>query len=159
MRPCRALALAALPLLLLTVPTLAQAPDEPKFEVLSTKIVERVESPFGEPWQTNNPAEIRGVVMLLRVAVSVPQKIWAPDISLAYTHPEDGKEDRALCLGLTNPSSSESEEGVWWINSYAKFDLKAGTSYLRALFPLENDVQEVTLTFRKPVQKKVSITR
>jgi hypothetical protein len=153
------LCVTALLLGLLAAPAAPQATDEPKFEVLSTRIVDRVESPFGDPWQTNNPDELRGVVLHIRVTVNAEQKIWAPDLGLAYVHPESGQEDRALCLGLTNPASSAEEDGVWWLNSYAKFDLKKGTSYFRALFPLENDVKEVTLTIRKPAQQKIPVTR
>lgn len=134
------------------------AQDMPRFEVLSTKVVQKLEGAQGGPIESND-TNIKVLVLLIKVTVTSDRMIWAPDLALSYTHAGSTKEDRSLCLGLSEPQSAPDAEGPWTLRNYANFTLRRGTSYFRAAFPLENDINEVALTYKRPVLASITVQR
>lgn len=132
------------------------AQELPKFEVLSMQIVEKVEG-VTQTWSTNDPSKRKGIIFLIKVISTSDTIIWPVDLALAYTR--EDKEDRSACVGVTTMVSSPEDEGVWIFGDYAKQTAKKGTRYFKALFALENNVNEVSLLYMRPYLKSITIKR
>jgi hypothetical protein len=139
---------------------------EPKFTVLSTKFVDKVEGVNDkgakDSWQVKDPKAGLILVMLVKVETGVVTKFLTSDFSARYMY--KGEPAMADCIAVTPASASKDNLGKWLIGNCGEKVCKAsekmqkGTFYFQMAFePVEPDVKVVDLDYARPVVKQVKI--
>jgi hypothetical protein len=139
---------------------------EPKFTVLSTKFVEKVEGVNEkggkDSWEVKDPKEGLIPVMMVKVTADSDTDFFTSDFSLKYTH--QGNTLNSDCIAITPGTPSQSEGGPWLLGTCgekvcnAREKVKKGALYFQMAFePVELDVKVVDLEYATPVVKQVNI--
>ena len=140
------------------IPAIDSNAEGISFEVIGTKIVEKIvgvnDKKIG--WEDNEAA--KGIVVTVKAKVPEDMDIWGMDFNLAYSH-GDKDDDRTRCSGMTTVVSSADDEGAWVLGAYVHAPAKKGTRYFKLLFGLENDVKRFTLQYSIPVVRRVVVNR
>jgi hypothetical protein len=138
----------------------ADSKGEIGFKVISTKIVMRVEGVNGRAMTWENAKHTKGMIINLQVHVAKDMTLWSPDFNIFYCHKNNKDlEDRGRCRAMTLAVSSPGDDGAWVVGNYVKTHVKAGTRYIKLLFPVENDVQKVSLHYAYPAVKDIPVKR
>jgi hypothetical protein len=144
----------------------ADTQAEPKFTVLSTKFVDKVEGvdDKGEKdkWAVKDPKASMILVMSVKVDADSDTKFLTSDFSARYQY--KGEPEMADCIAITAGTSSQDNQGRWLIGNCgekictAAEKMKKGTSYFQLAFePIEPDVQVIDLDYARPVVKNIKI--
>jgi hypothetical protein len=139
---------------------------EPKFTVLSTKFVEKVEGVDDkgakDSWSVKDPKAGLILVMLVKVDTDSETDFLTSDFSVKYQR--QGELTTADCIAITPGTASQSGEGRWLIGNCGEKVCKArekmnkGTLYFQMAFePVEPDVKVVDLEYARPVVKQINI--
>lgn len=144
----------------------AETQVEPKFTVLSTKFVDKVEGvdDKGEKdsWKVNNPKAGLILIMSVKADVDKDTEFLTSDFSARYDY--KGEPSMADCIAITSGSGSKDSQGRWLIGNCGEKVCKAsekmtkGTVYFELAFePVEADVKVVNLNYARPVVKQIKI--
>jgi len=139
---------------------------EPKFTVLATKFVDKVEgvNDKGEKDSWNVKDQKAGLVLIMSVKVDVDSdtKFLTSDFSARYQR--QGEPAMADCIAITPGTSSQDSSGRWLIGNCgdkvckASEEIKKGTAYFQLAFePIEADVNVVDLDYARPMVKQINI--
>jgi len=144
----------------------ADSQVEPKFTVLATKFVDKVEgvNDKGEKdsWKVKDPKASLILIMSVKVDTDSDTQVLTSDFSSRYQR--EGTPEMADCIAITSGTSSQDSQGRWLIGNCgekictASEKMKKGTSYfLLAFEPIEPDVKVVDLDYARPVLKQIKI--
>jgi hypothetical protein len=144
----------------------ADTQAEPKFTVISTKFVDKVEgvNDKGEKdsWQVKDPKVGLILVMLVKVDADADTKFLTSDFSVRYEH--QGDPATADCIAMTPANPLRTTEGGWLIGNCGEKvcktseKIKKGKAYLQLAFePMDSDVKVVELDYARPVVKQIKI--
>jgi hypothetical protein len=144
----------------------ADTQTEPKFTVLSTKFVDKVEgvNDRGEKdsWKIKDPKAGLILIMLVKVEADADTKFLTSDFSARYQY--KGEPAMAECIAITPGASSQDSQGRWLIGNCGDKVCKAsekitkGRAYFKLAFePMEPDVKVVDLDYARPVVKEIKI--
>lgn len=144
----------------------ADTQADPKFNVLSTKFVDKVEgvNDKGEKdsWQAKDPKAGLILVMVVEANVDADTIFFTSDFSARYEH--RGESATADCIAITPGTRSKDAQGRWLIGNCGEKACKAsekmqkGTVYFQLAFePMEPDVKVVDLDYARPVVKQIKI--
>ena len=139
---------------------------EPKFTVLSTKFIDKVEgvNDKGEKdsWKIKDPKAGLILIMSVKVDVDSDTKFLTSDFSARYQH--EGEPAMVDCIAITAGTSSQDSQGRWLIGNCgdkvckASEEIKKGTAYFQLAFePIEPDTKVVDLDYARPVVKQIKI--
>lgn len=139
---------------------------EPKFTVLSTKFVDKVEGvdDKGEKdsWKVKNPKAGLILIMSVKADVDKDTEFLTSDFSARYDY--NGEPSMADCIAITPGTTSNDSQGRWLIGNCGEKVCKAsekmtkGTIYFQLAFePVEADVKVVDLNYARPVVKQIKI--
>lgn len=139
---------------------------DPKFSVLSTKFVDKVEGVNDkggkDSWQVKDQKTGLILIMSVRVDVDSDTKFLTSDFSARYQR--EGEPAMADCIAITPGTSSQDSQGRWLIGNCgdkvctASEEIKKGTAYFQLAFePMEPDVKVVDLDYARPVVKQIKI--
>jgi hypothetical protein len=139
---------------------------EPKFTVLSTKFVDKVEgvNDKGEKdsWKVKDPKAGLILVMLVKIEADADSKFLTSDFSARYE--EKGEPAMADCIAITPGVAAKDTQGRWLIGNCgdkvckAGEKMKKGTVYFQMAFePMDPGVKVVSLNFARPVVKQIKI--
>ena len=139
---------------------------EPKFTVLATKFVDKVEGVDDkgakDSWNVKDPKAGLILIMSVKVDVDSDTKFLTSDFSARYQH--EGQPAMAECVAITSGTSSQDSPGRWLIGNCgdkvckASEEIKKGTAYFQLAFePIEPDITVVDLDYAKPVVKQIKI--
>ena len=139
---------------------------EPKFTILATKFVDKVEGvdDKGEKdsWNVKDPKAGLILIMSVKVDVDSDTKFLTSDFSARYQH--EGQPAMAECIAITSGSSSPDSPGRWLIGNCgdkvctASEEIKKGTAYFQIAFePIEPDITVVDLDYARPLVKQIKI--
>ena len=142
------------------------AQGEPKFTVLSTKIVESVkgvnDKGADDSWQVKDPKAGLILTMLVKVDTDSDTDFLTSDFSVKYIR--KGEISTSDCIAITSGTPSQTDESPWLIGNCgekvcnAREKVKKGTFYFKLAFePVENEVKAVDLEYSKPVVKQINI--
>jgi len=139
---------------------IAGSKDKMIFKVISTKIVMKVKGINGRSMTWKGAKKAKGIIISLQVNVPKDMTLWSTDFNIFYFHENDkDQEDRGRSRAMTLAVSSPDDEGAWIVGNYVKTPVKAGTRYIKLLFPLENDVDKVSVHYSYPVVKDIPVNR
>jgi hypothetical protein len=138
----------------------------PKFTVLSTKFVEKVEGinekGGKDSWEVKDPKAGLILVLLVKVDSDVDTDFLTTDFSVKYVR--QGTTFLSDCIAMTSGTLAQTEQGPWLLGTCgekvcsAQEKVKKGTLYFQMAFePVENDVKVVDLDYARPVVKQVNI--
>ena len=144
----------------------ADTPVEPKFTVLATKFVDKVEGVNDkggkDSWNVKDQKAGLMLIMSVKVDVDSDTKFLTSDFSARYQH--EGGPAMAECIAITAGTSSQDSQGRWLIGNCgdkvctASEAIKKGTAYFQLAFePIEPDITVVDLDYAKPVVKQIKI--
>jgi hypothetical protein len=144
----------------------ADSQAKPKFTVLSTKFVDKVEgvNDKGEKdsWKVKDPKAGLILVMLVKIDADADSKFLTSDFSARYE--EQGEPAMADCIAITPGVASKDAQGRWLIGNCgdkvckASEQMKKGTVYFQMAFePMEPSVKVVSLNYARPVVKEIKI--
>jgi hypothetical protein len=139
---------------------------EPKFTVLSTKFVDKVEgvNNTGEKdsWQVKDPKAGLILVMLVKADADADSKYLTSDFSARYEY--QGEQAIADCIAITPGTVSKDAQSRWVIGDCgdkvckASEKMQKGTTYFQLAFePIEPDIKVVDLDYARPVVKQIKI--
>ena len=139
---------------------------EPKFSVLATKFVDKLEgvNDKGEKDSWNVKDQKAGLILIMSVKVDVDSdtKFLTSDFSARYQI--EGEPAMAECIAITPGTSSQDSPGRWLIGNCgdkvckASEEMKKGTAYFQLAFePIEPDINVVDLDYARPVVKQIKI--
>ena len=139
---------------------------EPKFSILATKFVDKVEgvNDKGEKDSWNVKDQKAGLILTMSVKVDTDSdtKFLTSDFSARYQ--SAGEPAMAECIAITAGTSSQDSQGRWLIGNCgekvctASEEIKKGTAYFQLAFePIEPDVKVVDLDYARPVAKQIKI--
>jgi hypothetical protein len=139
---------------------------EPKFTVLATQFVDKVEgvNDVGEKdsWEVKDPKGGLILVMSVKVEVAADTKFLTSDFSARYQR--ENEPAMADCIAITPGTSSQENQGRWLIGNCgdkickAGEGMKQGTAYFQLAFePIEPDITAVDLDYARPVVKQIKI--
>src|SRR5665811_252713 len=139
---------------------------EPKFSVLTTKFVDKLEgvNDKGEKDSWSVKDQKAGLVLIMSVKVDVDSdtKFLTSDFSARYQI--EGEPAMAECIAITAGTSSQDSPGRWLIGNCgdkvckASETMKKGTAYFQLAFePIEPDVKVVDLDYARPVVQQIKI--
>jgi len=139
---------------------------DPKFSVLSTKLVDKVEgvNDKGEKdsWQAKDPKAGLILVMLVEAVAEADTLFCTSDFSVRYEY--QGGPVMAECIAITPGNESKDAQGRWLIGNCgekackASEKMKKGMAYFQLAFePIDPDVKVVDLEYAKPVVKQIKI--
>jgi hypothetical protein len=139
---------------------------EPKFTVISTKFVDKLEgvNDKGEKdsWKVKDPKAGLILIMLVKVDADSDIKFLTSDFSARYQ--QEGEPAMADCIAITPGTSSQDKQGRWLIGNCgekvckASEKVKKGTAYFQLAFePMEPDVKVIDLDYARPVVKQIKI--
>lgn len=139
---------------------------EPKFSVLATKFVDKLEgvNDKGEKdsWNVKDPKAGLVLIMSIKVDVNSDTKFLTSDFSARYQI--EGEPAMAECIAITPGTSSQDSPGRWLIGNCgdkvckASELIKKGTAYFQLAFePIEPDINVVDLDYARPVVKQIKI--
>jgi hypothetical protein len=139
---------------------------EPKFTVVATKFVDKVEGvdDKGEKdsWKVKDPKGGLILIMSVKVDVDSDTRFFTSDFSARYQ--SEGETATADCIAITPGTSSQDSQGSWLIGNCgdkacrASQEIKKGTAYFQLAFePIEPDVKVVDLDYARPVAKQIKI--
>lgn len=139
---------------------------EPKFTVLATKFVDKVEgvNVKGEKdsWKVKDPKAGLILIMSVKIDADSDTKFLTSDFSARYQR--EGEPSMADCIAMTPGTSSQDSQGRWLIGNCGEKVCKAsekmqkGTFYFQLAFePMEPDVKVVDLDYARPVVKQIKI--
>ena len=144
----------------------ADTPMIPKFTVISTKFVKKIEgvndAGAKDSWQVRNPKAGLILVMVVKADLEAPRSFLTSDFSVKYLR--QGEPVMADCLAITPGSGSAANVGRWLIGNCgekvcsAQEKMKKGTVYFQLAFePMETEVKAVDLQFVVPAVKQIKI--
>ena len=134
--------------------------DRIKFKFLSTKIVIQQRGINNKTVTWKDAKHTKGLIVALEVKVPRDMTLWSTDFNTFYIHKNDKDlEDRGMSRGMSLAVSSPEDEGAWVIGNYVKTQVKAGTRYIKLIFPLEDDVDSISIHYSHPVIKDIPINR
>jgi hypothetical protein len=144
----------------------ADTQTEPKFTVLATKFVDKVEGVNDkggkDSWKVKDPKAGLILVMSVKADADADTKFLTSDFSARYEH--QGEPAMADCIAITPGAASKDAQGRWLIGNCgekvckASEKMKKGTVYFQLAFePMEPDVKVVDLDYAKPVVKQIKI--
>lgn len=140
--------------------SIAYDKDNIKFKVISNKIVTEVSGVNSKIMTWKNAKKTKGLIVELEVKVPRDMTLWSTDFSVFYLHKnKKDLEDRGRSRAMTLAVSSPDDEGAWVVGNYVKTSVKAGTRYIKLLFPAGNDVDKVSLNYSYPVVRDIIINR
>src|SRR5665647_2758305 len=139
---------------------------EPKFSVLATKFVDKIEggNDRGEKdsWNVKDPKAGMVLIMSVKVDVDSDTKFLTSDFSARYQL--GGEPALAECIAITPGTSSQDSPGRWLIGNCgdkvckASEEIKKGTAYFQLAFePIEPNIKVVDLDYARPVVKEIKI--
>ena len=139
---------------------------EPKFTVLATKFVDKVEGVNDkggkDSWNVKDQKGGLILIMSLKVDVDADTKFLTSDFSARYE--SEGEPAMAECIAITSGTSSQDSPGRWLIGNCgdkvckAREEIKKGTAYfLLAFEPIEPDIKVIDLDYARPVVKQIKI--
>ena len=139
---------------------------EPKFSVLTTKFVDKLEgvNDKGEKDSWSVKDQKAGLVLIMSVKVDADSdtKFLTSDFSARYQI--EGEPAMAECIAITAGTSSQDSPGRWLIGNCgdkvckASETMKKGTAYFQLAFePIEPDVKVVDLDYARPVVQQIKI--
>ncbi|MCX5893735.1 MAG: hypothetical protein NTW80_12345 [Deltaproteobacteria bacterium] len=150
------------------IPTLhaADTQVEPKFTVLATKFVDKLEGvdDKGEKdsWNVKDPKAGLILIMSVKVDTDADTQFLTSDFSSRYQRA--GTPEMAECIAITSGTSSQDSQGRWLIGNCgekvctASEKMKQGTTYFQLAFePIEPDVKVVDLDYARPVVKQIKV--
>jgi hypothetical protein len=144
----------------------ADTQTEPKFTVLATKFVDKVEgvNDQGEKdsWEVKDPKGGLILVMSVKVEVAEDTKFLTSDFAARYQR--ENEPAMADCIAITPGTASQESQGRWLIGNCgdkvckASEGMKKGTAYFQLAFePIELDIKAVDLDYARPVVKQIKI--
>lgn len=144
----------------------AETQADPKFTVLSTKFVDKVEgvNDKGEKdsWQVNDPKAGLILVMSVKAEVEAETSFLTADFLARYDR--QGQPAMADCIAITAGSASQDAQGRWLIGNcgekvcQASQKMEKGAAYFQLAFePMEPEAKVVDLDYVKPVVKQIKI--
>ena len=139
---------------------------EPKFTVLATKFVDKVEgvNDKGEKdsWNVKDPKAGLILIMSVKVDADSDTKFLTSDFSARYQGA--GEPAMAECIAITPGAASQDSQGRWLIGNCgdkvctASVEIKKGMAYFQLAFePIEPDIKVVDLDYARPVVKQIKI--
>ena len=123
-----------------------------KIELISTKLVNRVDAAFGGDWHSTDTSETKGLVIKVKMS-KTPTMESLKTLYLIFELEDKGVRIKAPCLGMTL-MSEENKDGFWILND----ELDKG-KYYEMTPPEEEKVEYVDFLFPIPLKVKSGILR
>jgi hypothetical protein len=133
------------------------AQESLKIQVVSTKIVLRIEGVAGKAYTWKKAKHTKGIIVSIKATIPNDMKIWSTDFTISYQL--DNVEHKRTCKAMQTIVSSIDDDGVWIIGLKTKFKAKKGVRYFKLLFPIDNKIKTFSLQFAKPVIKGIEVDR
>lgn len=144
----------------------ADTPGEPKFTVLATKFVDKVEgvNDTGEKDSWIVQDQKAGLILIMSVKVDTDSDTKFLTSNFSARYQREAGEATSDCIAITPGTSSQDSHGRWLIGNCgdkvckASETIKKGTAYFQLAFePIEPDIKVVDLDYARPVVKQIKI--
>ena len=122
-----------------------------KMELISTKLVNKVNAPFHGDWYSTDTTQMKGLVIKVKMS-KTPEMEEFNTGRLFFEFENNGEKTRVSCLGMTLVSK-ENEDGIWMLNSEDKgyYTItppeEEKTEYQDFLFPIPPTINSGVLKY------------
>lgn len=123
-----------------------------KIELISSKLVNRVDAAFGGDWHSTDTSKTKGLVIKVKMS-KTPTMNPLKTLYLIFEFEDKGVKIKAPCLGMTL-MSEEKKDGHWILND----ELDKG-KYYEMTPPETEKVEYVDLLFPIPLKVKSGILK
>ena len=131
--------------------------ENPSFQVISTEVAVTVEG--ANKTLTWEKSKYKPVILFVKMNCLIDVELFAIDFVLSYYNESEQKWDRSTCQGLSTMVSNPDDNVLIMIGKYANFKAKKGIRYFKVFFPIEPDIDKISLMYAKPVVRDIQVTR